>query len=95
MSESRDYFLLSSASAFESGGVLVVDPQAVKEFGTEDEVEAAFNAFSLPDFAEHCRQQLQPNERLVSVSKIASLCDVRGNTTEIARDDLKVLAVAQ
>ncbi len=51
MSEGRPYFLLSRASAFESGGVLVVDPQAVKECRTEDEVETAFNELSLPDFA--------------------------------------------
>jgi hypothetical protein len=91
VSEGRPYFLLSRASAFESGGVLVVDPQAVKECRTEDEVETAFNELSLPDFAAQYRGQLRAGERLVSVSKIVSLCDQNGNSSEVARDDLKVV----
>ena len=51
------YFLLSTVRVFESAGKLVVDPQTVREYGTEDEVEDAFNAFSLADFAEECRVQ--------------------------------------
>ena len=35
------YFLLSKVRVFESAGVLVVDPQTVREYGTEDEVEDA------------------------------------------------------
>ena len=84
------YFLLSKVRVFESAGVLVVDPQTVREYGTEDEVEDAFNAFSLADFAEECRTKLQPGDHLVSVSKVVSQCDELGNTTEVMRDDLKI-----
>jgi len=40
---------------FESAGVIVVDPQTVQEYGTEDEAEGAFHAFGLADFAVECR----------------------------------------
>ena len=40
--------------------MLVVDPQTVREYGTEDEVEDAFNALSLADFAGECRAKVQP-----------------------------------
>ena len=87
----RSYFLLTKVCGFESGDVLVVDPQAVKEFGTEDEAESAFYDFSLANFADECRGRLNPEERLVFVSKVVSECDEKGNTHEIMRDDLKVL----
>lgn len=54
------YFLLSKVRVFESAGVIVVDPQTVQEYGTEDEAEDAFHAFGLADFAEKCRAKLQP-----------------------------------
>ena len=85
------YFLLSKVCGFESGGVIVVDTQAVREFGTEDEVENAFYDFSLANFADECRSKLRREERLVFVSKVVSECDELGNTHEIMRDDLKVL----
>jgi len=47
----RSYFTLSKACGFESGDVLVVDDQPVREYGTEDEAENGFHDFSLPDFA--------------------------------------------
>jgi hypothetical protein len=84
------YFLLSKVRVFESAGVLVVDPQAVQEYGTEDEAEDAFHAFDLADFAEECRTKLQPGDHLISVSKVVSECDELGNTHEIMRDDLKL-----
>lgn len=84
------YFLLSKVCGFESGGVLVVDPQAVKEFATEEEIENAFHNFSLETFADECRTKLKPEETLVFVSKVGSECDERGNVHEIMRDDLKV-----
>lgn len=84
------YFLLSKVRVFESAGVLVVDPQSVREYGTEDEAEDAFHAFGLADFAEECRAKLQPGEHLVSVSKVVSQCDELGNTSEIMRDDFKL-----
>jgi len=84
------YFLLSKVQVFGSAGVLVVDPQTVQEYGTEDEAEDAFHGFSLADFAEECRAKLQPGEHLVSVSKVMSQCDELGNTSEIMRDDWKL-----
>lgn len=84
------YFLLSKVRVFESAGVLVVDAQAVQEYGTEDEVDEAFHHFRLADFAAECGAKLQPSERLVSVSKVVSLCDEFGNTSEIIRDDLRI-----
>jgi len=84
------YFLLSKVRVFESAGVLVVDPQTVQEYGTEDEAENAFYAFRLADFAEECRTKLQPGEHLVSVSKVVSQCDEPGKATEVMRDDLKL-----
>ena len=89
-SQKWSYFVLSKVTVFESAGVLVVDTQAVREYGTEDEVEDAFHAFSLADFAEECRAKLQPEEHLVSVSKVVSQCDELGNTREIMRDDLRL-----
>jgi hypothetical protein len=70
--------------------MLVVDPQTVREYGTEDEVEDAFNALSLADFAGECRAKVQPGEHLISVSKVVSQCDELGNTSEVMRDDLKL-----
>lgn len=87
----HSYFLLSKVCGFESGGVLVVDPQTVKEFGTEDEAENAFYEFSLTNFADECQTKLQGEGRLVFVSKVVSECDVLGNTHDVMRDDLKVL----
>jgi len=84
------YFLLSKVRVFESAGVIVVDPQTVQEYGTEDEAEDAFHGFGLADFAEECRAKLQPGEHLVSVSKVMSQCDELGNTSEIMRDDWKL-----
>ena len=84
------YFLLSKVRVFESAGMLVVDPQTVREYGTEDEAENAFYAFRLPDFAEECRTRLERGDQLISVSKVVSQCDELGNTTEIMRDDLKL-----
>lgn len=84
------YFLFSKVQVFESAGVLVVDAQTVREYGTEDEVDEAFHGFGLADFAEECRAKLQPSERLVAVGKVVSLCDELGNTSEIMRDDLRV-----
>jgi hypothetical protein len=84
------YFLLSKVRAFESAGVLVVDPQTVREYGIEDEAEDAFHAFDLAAFAEECRSKLQPGEHLVSVSKVVSQCDELGNTSEITRADFKL-----
>ena len=75
---------------FELAGVLVVDPQAVQEYGTEDEAEEAFYAFDLSDFAEECRRNLQEGDHLVSVSKVVSQCDELGNASEVIRDDLKM-----
>jgi hypothetical protein len=84
------YFLLSKVRVFESAGVFVVDPQTVQEYGTEDEAEDAFHTFDLADFAEECRTKLQPEDHLISVSKVVSECDELGNTHEIMRDDLKL-----
>jgi hypothetical protein len=84
------YFLLSKVQVFESAGVLVVDPQTVQEYGTEDEAEDAFHTFDLADFAEECRTKLQPEGHVISVSKVVSECDELGNTHEIMRDDLKL-----
>lgn len=84
------YFLLSKVRVFESAGVLVVDPQMVREYGTEDEAEDAFHAFSLADFTEECRRRLEPGDQLISVSKVVSQCDELGNTSEIMRADLKL-----
>lgn len=85
------YFLLSKVCGFESGGVLVVDTQAVREYGTEDEAESAFYDFGLANFADECRNKLRPDERLAFVSKVVSECDELGNVNEIMRDDLRVL----
>jgi hypothetical protein len=84
------YFLLSKVRVLESAGVIVVDPQTVQEYGTEDEAEDAFHDFCLADFAEECRDKLQPGDHLVSVSKVVSQCDELGNTSEIMRGDLKL-----
>ncbi len=84
------YFLLTKVCGFESGGVLVVDTQPVREYGTEDEAEDAFHDFSLSDLANECRIRLRPEESLVFVSKVVSECDEFGNTHEIMRDDLRV-----
>lgn len=84
------YFLLSQVRVFESAGVIVVDPQTVQEYGTEDEAEDAFHGFGLANFAEECRAKLQPGEHLVSVSQVMSQCDELGNTSEIMRDDWKL-----
>src|SRR5260370_33861636 len=84
------YLLLSKVRVFESAGVLVVDPQMVREYGTEDEAEDAFQAFDLAAFAEECRTKLQPGDHLVSVSKVVSQCDELGNTNEVMRNDLKI-----
>ena len=84
-------FLAELVCGFESGGALVVDTQAVREYGTEDEAENAFYDFSLANFAEECRSKLRPEESLVFVSKVVSECDELGKTHEIMRDDLKVL----
>src|SRR5579863_4934156 len=84
------YFLLSKVRVFESAGMLVVDPQTVQAYGTENEAEDAFHDFCLADFAEECRAKVQPGEHLVSVSKVVSQCDELGNTSEVMRDDLKL-----
>jgi hypothetical protein len=85
------YFLLSKVCGLESCGALLVDTQAVREYGTEDEVETVFYDFSLANFADECRSRLRPEESLVFVSKVVSECDELGNTHEIMRGDLKVL----
>jgi hypothetical protein len=91
MSERQTYFVLSRASAYESDGLVLVDPQAIKRYVNEDEVAAAFNHLNLSDLAEQYQRQLRPEQRLVLVSKIVSICDEYGNTCPIARDDLRVV----
>ena len=91
MSESVVHFVLSRVSAFESSGLVVVDRQEMKEYGTEEEVAVAFQTFSLAEFAAEYRQQLSSNERLLAVSKVVSLCEPDGRIKNFVREDYNLL----
>jgi hypothetical protein len=88
MSE-KSCFVLSRVTAFQENDLIVVDRQDVNEFG-DDEVPAAFDTFTLAEFAAEYAKRLRGDERLVAVSKVLSLREPDGSSIDIAREDFRL-----
>jgi hypothetical protein len=88
MANSR--FVLSRVSAFQENDLIVVDRQDVNEYGTDSEVEIAFNTFTLAEFAAEYAMELGSDERLVAVSKVLSVREPDGRSFDIVREDFKL-----